>query len=65
MALITECPYKEPLPECPAAELRDLSVTEQLNAVEKLDEETIDRVLAIHGTCLDGREGRPLSPKSS
>ena len=44
LALVMECPFKDPLPECPAVALRGLPLKAQMNAVEAMDEVTIDKL---------------------
>ena len=63
MALVKKCPFDDLLPDCPAFALRGMSFEEQVRVIEKMDEETVDRIIALHRTCLDKRKlasGRTL-----
>lgn len=57
MALVMQCPFVDPLPECPAVTLRGLPLSEQMSAVDEMIEETMDRILETHQRCLGKREG--------
>ena len=56
--LLIECPFGNPLSDCPAIELRKLSIQERLRVAEQLTENELDEIIIHHKNCLNKREHR-------
>ena len=55
--LLVDCPLRKPLANCPAAELRKLTLTDRLKLAKTISEEQIDSIIAHHRNCIAERKG--------
>ena len=56
--LLIECPFGNPLSDCPAIELRKLPIPERLRVAEQFTENELDEIIIHHKNCLNKREHR-------
>lgn len=49
--LLVECPYDNPLPDCPGNVLRNLPMVQFCRVVNNLSDKHIDSLLAHHENC--------------
>ncbi len=54
--LIIDCPVGISLENCPAKDSRLLSIDEQFELVDLLDESQLDKVISYHRKCMNERE---------
>ena len=55
LGLVLECPFQEPLPNCPAADLRNLPVEEKLESIKNMSEQALDEIIEYHRECTKKR----------
>jgi hypothetical protein len=58
--LIIDCPMGKSLDNCPANELRKLSVTEIIEVVDTISEEKLQVYIAHHKKCIGVRENNEI-----
>ena len=54
--LTVQCPQEEPLPDCPLSALRELSLVEKLEMVDKMPLDQLENIVRYHDNCLQERE---------
>ena len=59
--LLIDCPFGNPLSDCPASELRKLPIPERISMAENFSENELDGIINHHVNCLNRRE-HPVSP---
>ncbi len=63
--ILVSCPYGEPMDDCPAKELRKLSLEDRFFALENLSESVIDKLIDHHNICLASRESDDINQKDN
>jgi hypothetical protein len=53
--LVAKCPRRNPLPDCPAIEIRRSPIRERVSLVEKMPDWEIDAILGHHRKCIAGQ----------
>lgn len=54
--LLIQCPMDDPLDNCPAKDLRELSTEEKFKIANNMSEEQLDDIISHHKQCLRERE---------
>lgn len=60
--LLMECPMGRSLEDCPAKDLRSLSIDERLKLVFDMEDDQIEWIIAYHRECLRKRGGERPDP---
>jgi hypothetical protein len=55
LGLVLQCPFKAPLPTCPAIELRKLPLDEKVSSVRGMTEPSLDGIIEHHKICGNSR----------
>jgi hypothetical protein len=50
--LLVACPYGDPLPDCPASELRKIPIEERIRGIMYMSVDELDLLLARHARCV-------------
>ena len=56
--LLIDCPMGTALDDCPARDLRKMSIEKRLITVDAMTPEQVEEVIVYHKQCLKKREGR-------
>lgn len=56
IGLVVDCPMSDPLPDCPARDLRKVSLEEACKLIDDMMEAEVNDVLAFHIKCIRNRE---------
>ncbi len=56
IGLIVECPFNEPLADCPLSDVRELPFEERIEIIQKMSDEKIGEIIGYHGECFKKRE---------
>ena len=54
--LAYECPLADPLENCPAKQIRDLTLKDASKMVMDMEENQLDKIIACHRQCIWERE---------